>query len=79
MSSLSPGGTHSYVQSAPMLEQMPENMGRLPKMWSADAGFCSQRNLELAQSYSAEHGGLVPDFDPELDIMRTIAEYEAEH
>jgi len=43
-------------QLVPMVEQVVENMGRLPKMWLADTGFCSQRNLERAQEYGAAHG-----------------------
>jgi len=34
-------------QLAPMVEQMKQNMGRLPRELSADNGYCSEANLEM--------------------------------
>lgn len=47
---------NDYGQLVPMVEQVLENVGKLPGQWLADTGYCSKKNLEHAQSYRAEHG-----------------------
>lgn len=47
---------NDYGQLVPMVEQVLENVGKLPQAWLADAGYCSKKNLEHAQNYRAEYG-----------------------
>ena len=49
-------GANDYGQLAPMVEQTFQNLGRMPRQWLADTGYCSKANLEHARALEAEHG-----------------------
>ena len=46
---------NDYGELVPMVEKVCENLGRMPKQWLADTGYCSKANLEAARGLAVEH------------------------